>query len=417
MRRVAITGVGVVSPIGVGSDAFWTALAGGTKGVGPISRFDASTFDVRLAGEVKERLELPGDVASLAQGDSKIAFAYAACAEALGVAHEAAIDESTLLHVGTGLETFDLAKLVSSGTTDFHATVVRSLGENESPLQYPLDTTARLFARKFGRPGLSLTNCSACVASTQAIGHAFHAVRSGRFERAICGGFDSMINPLGVGGFQLLGALTTDNARGATACRPFDSGRCGTVLGEGAAMFVIEPLDRARAEGKTVFAELAGFGSTMDAYKVTAPAPDGSGILRAMQTACKDAGISPSAIEHINAHGTGTLLNDAIEAKAIRSLAPDTWQNIPVSATKSMTGHLIGACGAIELAACLLPFVRKTLPPNPCLDEVVVDCELRHVTDCGMPFEGEYILKISVGFGGQNASLVLRRIDAGKGVL
>ena len=417
MRRVVITGMGVVSPIGVGRDAFWDALAAGKQGIAPITHFDASSFDVRLAGEVKDHLHVPDSVASLARRDSKIAFAYVACLEALRHAHVDNLDANTLLHVGTGLETFELSKLVSSGKADFHATIVRSLDAHEAPLQLPLDTAARLLATEFGKPGLALTNCSACVASTQAIGHAFQSVRSGRFERAVCGGFDSMINPLGVGGFQLLGALTTDNARGVAACRPFDSARGGAVLGEGAAMFVLEPLERAIAEGKTVLGEICGFGSTMDAYKVTAPAPDGQGTIRAMQNACADAAIAPLSIGHVNAHGTGTLLNDEIEASAIRAVLPDTWRHVPVSSVKSMTGHLIGACGAVELGAALLAFGRNVLPPNPSLEHVGSGCELCHVTELGTTFESEYILKISIGFGGQNASLVLRRPEATRTLL
>jgi 3-oxoacyl-(acyl-carrier-protein) synthase len=256
-----------------------------------------------------------------------------------------------------------------------------------------------------------LTNCSACAAGAQAIGHSFHAIRSGHFERAVCGGFDSMINPLGIGGFQLLGALTTDNQQGARACRPFDSGRKGTVLGEGAAMFVLEPLEKARAEGKEILGEMMGYGSTLDAYSLSAPDPDGDGAARTMLMALKDAGIPASEVQHINTHGTGTQLNDEVEAKAIRRVFAETWEKIPVTATKAMTGHLIAAAGPIELGACLVPLLRRVIPPNASLERVAQGCELHHVTEPGTPFEGEYVLTNSFGFGGQNASLVLRRCD------
>jgi 3-oxoacyl-[acyl-carrier-protein] synthase II len=222
-----------------------------------------------------------------------------------------------------------------------------------------------------------------------------------------------MINPLGVGGFQMLGALTVDNARGPRACRPFDAARRGTVLGEGAAIFVMEPLEKARAEGREILAEVCGYGSTLDAHSLSAPDPDGDGAARAMQAALDDAGIGPAAIGHINTHGTGTQLNDEVEAVAIRRVFAGTWERIPVAAVKAMTGHLIAAAGAVEAGACLLTLARGIVPPNPSLDKVGRGCELAHVTGKAAPFEGEYVLTNSFGFGGQNASLVLRRYDGG----
>ena len=324
-------------------------------------------------------------------------------------ARAAALGARSLLHVATSLETFDLADLIHDGKPDFSAVVARSVETGSTPLQFPLDTAANLIIGRYGHPGQHLTNCSACAAGAQAIGHSFRAIRSGRFDLALCGGFDSMINPLGVGGFQRLGALTTDNERGALACRPFDSQRSGTVLGEGAAMVVLEPLGAAGAGEKTVLAEICGYGSSFDAHSVSAPDPDGSGAERAMRAAMADAGILPSHVRHINAHGTGTALNDAVEAQAIRRVFPDTWRTIPVSATKSMTGHLIAAAGAVELGACLLAIVQGVLPPNPAFERAGPDCELAHVTKPGCPFEGGYVLSNSFGFGGQNAALVLRR--------
>jgi 3-oxoacyl-[acyl-carrier-protein] synthase II len=219
-----------------------------------------------------------------------------------------------------------------------------------------------------------------------------------------------MINPLGVGGFQLLGALSTDNDRGESACRPFDASRGGAVLGEGAAALLLEPLEKARAEGRTILAEVLGYGSTLDAHGLSAPDPEGRGAERAMRAALADARIEPEAVGHINAHGTGTRLNDEVEAAAIRRVFADTWQRIPVSATKSVTGHLIGAAGAIEAGACLLALVRGLLPPNPWLRKVAPGCELDHVVGTtARRFDGEHVLSNSFGFGGQNASLIFRR--------
>jgi 3-oxoacyl-[acyl-carrier-protein] synthase II len=409
MRRVGITGFGVVSPIGIGKRAFWDSLSRGVSGIGLITRFDATTFEVHLAGEVKKEVALPEPVAAVSTDDPKVGFAYAACAEALSQAGLVRLDSGTLLHIGTSLEIFDLKKVIYGGKVDFKALARASLKGDAPPLQMPLDIASKLIVEQFGCPGQVLTNCSACAAGAQAIGHGFQAVRSGRFELAVCGGFDSMINPLGVGGFQLLGALTSDNERGPYACRPFDSTRRGTVLGEGAAIVVLEPLERAEAEGKEILAEVVGYGSTLDAYSLTAPDPDGDGAARTMALALEDAGLSPSAVHHINSHGTGTQLNDEVEARAIRRVFSGTWETIPVAATKSMTGHLIAAAGPVELGACLLPFLEGVLPPNVSLDRVGHGCELNHVRYPGASFNGEYILTNSFGFGGQNASLVVRK--------
>ncbi|HUU70343.1 MAG TPA: beta-ketoacyl-[acyl-carrier-protein] synthase family protein [Planctomycetota bacterium] len=428
MNRVGITGFGVVSPIGVAREAFWQSLADGRGGIGPITRFDCSAFSVRLAGEVKQRAELPaGDrvdaidgidaiaataaTAGVAADDPKVGFALAACAEALGQAGIASLTRDTLLHLGVSLEAFDMQKAICGGRPDFRSIAERSMRPGAPPLQIPLDTASRLIARRFGVPGRSLTNCSACAAGAQAIGHAFRCVRAGRCAAAVCGGLDSMINPLGVGGFQMLGALTTDNARGESACRPFDASRSGTVLGEGAAVVVLEPLDAARAAGKRVLAEVCGYGSTLDAWSLSAPDPEGDGAARAMLAALDDAGIRAEQIAHINAHGTATRVNDEVEAAAIRRVFARTWQRIPVSSTKSMTGHLIAAAGAVEVGACLLALVMKQVPPNPFLNSVGQGCELAHVGHAAVPFDGEYVMSNSFGFGGQNVSLVLRRCD------
>lgn len=409
MRRVAITGFGVVSAIGTGRDAFWTGLANGISGIRPIARFDAGSFAVHLAAEVPNRPRLPAAVAAIADTDPKVGYAVAACSEALEQAGMDRLPPDSLLHLGTSLETFDLSRLVVDGTADLAAVARRALEKDGPRLQLPLDTAARLIVSEYGAPKMHLTNCSACAAGAQAIGHGFRAVRDGEVDTAVCGGFDSLINPLGVGGFQLLGALTTDNERGALACRPFDANRRGTVLGEGAAVVVLEPLEKVLAEERAALAEVCGYGSSLDAHSLSAPDPGGDGALRAMSSALQDASIGPGSIDHINAHGTGTQLNDEIEATAVRRVFAESWERIPVSATKSVTGHCIAAAGAIEVGACLLPLHRGVLPPNPSLDRVAPGCELNHVTQAGMSFMGDYVLSNSFGFGGQNAALVLRR--------
>lgn len=412
MNRVAVTGFGAVSPLGNGREAFWRGLVEGRSGIARITHFDCATFGVQLAGEVKEALKLPEAVARVADRDPKVGFAFAACAEALAQANIEHLPSSALLHLGVSLEIFHLEDVTPGGRIDFPETARRCLTGDTPPLQSPLDTAAEAIQEHFGHVSRALTNVSACAASAQAIGHGFREIRAGRCEMAVCGGFDSMLNPLGVGGFQLLGALTTANERGPHACRPFDASRDGTVLGEGAAVLVLEPLEKARAEGKQVLAEICGFGSTLDAHSLSAPDPDGDGAARAMRGALADAGIAPEQVAHINTHGTGTRLNDEIEASAIRSVF-STWQRIPVSSTKAMTGHLIAAAGAVEAGACLLALTEGTLPPNPCLERVGAGCELDHVVTPGRRLEGEHVLSNSFGFGGQNAALIFRRIRKG----
>ncbi|MFB3882788.1 MAG: beta-ketoacyl-[acyl-carrier-protein] synthase family protein [Armatimonadota bacterium] len=409
MTQVAVTGFGVVSPIGVGRESFWDSLALGTGGIGGITRFDCSTFEVRLAGEVKQPIELPEEVARWAQVDVKIGFGYAAALEALQQAGRDRLGPDSLLHLGVSIEAFDPAHVIVGGKVDFGAASERSLGGEGNSLQVPLDQCTALVTARHGRPGRALTNCSACAAGAQAVGHGFREVRAGRCDFALCGGLDSMVNPLGVGGFQRLGALTTDNERGESACRPFDASRSGTVLAEGAGVVALEPLEKAQAEGKRILAEVCGYGSTLDAHSLSAPDPEGDGAARAMAAALDDAGLPPDAIGHINAHGTGTALNDEVEARAVRRIFSGCWERVPVSATKSLTGHMIAAAGAVELGACLLALSRSALPANPFLYKVGRGCELAHVTARGSRFEGEYALTNSFGFGGQNASLVLRR--------
>ncbi len=409
MQRVAVTGFGVVAPIGVGKAAFFGALAAGTSGIGPVTRFDASALKARLAAEVKTPLLLPEDVACYAAADPKVGFAFAACREALASAGIERLGPTALLHLGTSLEVFAIEQAVGAGTPDLPGVIARCAAGEGDPIKHPLDRAARLLCSAFGEPARALTNCSACAAGAQAIGHGFRGVRAGKYDLAVCGGFDSMLNPLGLGGFQLLGALSEDETRGAAACRPFDAARAGTVLGEGAAVLVMEPVEKARAAGKTILAEVCGCGSTLDAYSLSAPDPEGDGAARAMTAALADAGLAPREIAHINAHGTGTRLNDAIEAAAIRRVFDGFWERIPVSAPKSITGHMIAASGAAEAGSCLLTLLENLCPPNPSLEKVGKGCELDHVTGRARPFSGKYVLSNSFGFGGQNAVLVFGR--------
>ncbi|MDR0441664.1 MAG: beta-ketoacyl-[acyl-carrier-protein] synthase II, partial [Candidatus Accumulibacter sp.] len=282
MRRVVITGFGIVSPIGTGAEAFFAGLEAGKNGIAPISRFDASGLDVRCAGEVKDEsaLLLDEEERELARRDPKVGFALAAAAEALGMAGVEAFSANWLVLLGTSLETFFFRDFSLRNDAGDEA-LARHLATH--PWRLPLDAALSRIRRRHGNPGQAAANCSACAAGAQSIGQAFHAVREGRFDLALAGGFDSMINPLGVGGFQLLGAPVPGESRdGAVLCRPFDASRRGLVLGEGAGLVVLEERERARAAGKTIHAEIAGFGGTLDAHGLSAPDPDGEGAARAM---------------------------------------------------------------------------------------------------------------------------------------
>ena len=410
MRRVVITGFGVVSPIGSGAEAFFNALGRGVNGIRPISRFDASGLDVRHAGEVSDAPALADEKErTFAERDPKVGFALTAAAEALAMAGVSAFSPSDLIHIGTSLETFFFkefsAPVNTGGDTGEEAFYSRLVTH---PWRLPLDTALACIRRRHGNPGQAATNCSACAVGAQTIGQAFHAVRDGRFSLALAGGFDSMINPLGVGGFQLLGAPANgEPVDGASLCRPFDAGRTGLVLGEGAGFVVLEERERALAAGKTVYAEIAGYASTLDAHGLSAPDPDGDGAARSMLAALRDANLPVEAVDHINAHGTGTQLNDPVEARAIRRVFTDTWQRIPVTAVKSMMGHSIAAAGAIEAIACIFTLRRGLVPPNIGLEKVGTDCELMHTKTHAMPFPAACVLTNSFGFGGQNATLIL----------
>lgn len=408
MRRVVITGFGVVSPIGTGTEAFFDALGQGRDGIAPIRRFDASGLEVRYAGEVKETPSFTCEhEQALVERDPKVGFALSAAAEALGMAGITAFSPDDCIHIGTSLETF-FFKEFSAETQADQETFFRRLVTH--PWRLPLDAALKAIQLRYGRAGQAVTNCSACALGLQTIGQAFHAVRAGRYSLALAGGFDSMINPLGVGGFQLLNAPAVgDPVPGKAFCRPFDANRSGLVLGEGAGFVVLEERERALALGKTLYAEVRGYGSTLDAYALSAPDPDGEGAVRGMQAALIDANLPPQAVDHINAHGTGTRLNDPTEAAAIRRVFADTWRKVPVTAIKSMMGHSIAAAGSIEAIACIYTLRHGIIPPNIGFDTVGVGCELMHVSHEAMPCEAGCILTNSFGFGGQNAALILTR--------
>jgi 3-oxoacyl-[acyl-carrier-protein] synthase II len=423
-RRVVVTGLGVVSPIGSGRAAFFAGLREARSGVDLIRSFDARGFATRIAGEVRDlpltAHELPPAARAALERDAKARYGLCAAREALASAFgERAPGELVpaariAAFVAAGLEIFNLEDLVAHVRAGDGAFVdgAAVLGEVMAApalarLQIPADLAARCIAREAGAGGLYALNLSACAAGTQAIGEAFRAIREGAAEIAIAGGYDSMVNPLGVGGFCLLEALSRANELRGAASRPFDARRDGFVLGEGAAFVVLEERDLARRRGAEPLAEILGYASTLDAYRMTDPAPDGAGAIAALRGALADAGLAPHAVDYVSAHGTGTRKNDPAESAAIRAVFGAHADRLPVSSTKSQIGHLIGAAGAVELAATLWALREQTLPATINLEQPDPECDLDYVPLRPRPARVRVALKSSFGFGGQNACLVV----------
>jgi len=424
MKRVVITGVGVVSAFGVGAAAFYDGLAHGRAAVGPIRSFDAHAFPVRVAGEVPvgaidsawiaaHGLPVDGAVlaacaASGAWRDRKVVFGLLAALEAWRHAGCTADDAPAALSLALGLEQAfldDFAPFVAHGAIDWR-------GEAAAPasgirIRSDVDLAARVIARALGLTGMTYANASACAAGGLAVAHAASLVERGAADIVLCGGADSMVNPLGIGGMARLGAASPRSA--ADACRPFDSRRDGLAVGEGAAMFVVESEERARRRGARPLARIVGHGSTQDAYRVTAPRPDGMAARRAMAQALRMADLAPPGIGYVNAHGTGTPLNDVAEARAIRDLFGAHADVLPVSSIKGAVGHLMAAAGAIELAACLLPFERDLLPGTANHVHKDPQCAIDVIGPAPRAARVDHVLCNSFGFGGQNASVILGR--------
>jgi 3-oxoacyl-[acyl-carrier-protein] synthase II len=423
VNRVAVTGIGVVSPIGSGVEAFFDGLVRGASGIDVIGSFDAGSFPTRIAGEVRDvdlpAVEVPWPEAEAVRRDRKSAFGVLASREALRTAFGSECPtrwyqpHRVAVIAAAGLEVFDLADLVphlSQGVVN-GASLVESLfsGPPLATCQIPADLGARCIAREAGAAGLYAVNVSACAAGTQALGEAFLAIREGAADCAVAGGYDSMINPLGVGGFCMLEALSTANELRGAASRPFDRRRDGFVLGEGAAFCVLENLDRARARGARVRAEILGYGSTLDAFRVTDPAEDHEGAVAAMRGALEVAKLGARDIDYVNAHGTGTRKNDPAESAAIRSVFGADADRVPVSSTKSQIGHLIGAAGAVEFLAGLFALERGMLPATINLEEPDPECNMVHVARTPRPARVRAFMSNSFGFGGQNAVIVAGR--------
>ena len=413
-KRVVVTGLGIVTPLGATVDSFWKSLLAGNSALKPIRHFDATTFQTTIAAEItddttdwnKTRLQNAWPEVDLAKiRDRKVLFALDAALQAIS---QSGIDPAQLadavLCLGVGLESVRMQDLIDMIAAKENA----SCPDSSFPVREPVDLAARLLGERFGLRAGRHTNVSACAAGAMAIGEAYHLIASGEVSVALCGGSDSMINPLGLGGFGLLGVLSAGEDGRLPACLPFHSKRDGTLIGEGAGILVLESEESAQRRGATILCEVAGFASTLDARSVTDPALDGQGITRCMQNAVANAGILPESIDTINAHATGTVTGDQVEADAIRKLFGDR-RPLPVSAIKSQLGHTIGASGAIEAIASVLTLRDQIIPQTVGLDEPDARCSLDHVIGSPHRMEVRTVLSNSFGLGGQNASIVFQK--------
>jgi 3-oxoacyl-[acyl-carrier-protein] synthase II len=408
-RRVVVTGVGLVTPVAIGTEETWRGLLEGRSGIANITRFDHTSFATHFAGEVKSFDPTKWMTAREAKTvDLFIQFALAAGAMAvedsgLNVKDEA---ERVGCYVGAGLG--GLATLENTHTT------LQAKGPRHgiSPFFVPqliINLAPGHLSIRYGAKGPNMSHVSACSTSAHAIGEAFRAIVHNDADAMICGGAEATVTPLGVGGFNSMRALSTRNEEPTRASRPFDKDRDGFVIAEGAGIVIVEELEHARKRGARIYAEIKGYAANADAHHITAPAPEGEGAQRCMRLALKDAGLSPSDIDYINAHGTSTKMNDANETLAIKKVFGDHARKLMVSSTKSMTGHMLGAAGGVETAICALALARGVVPPTINYETPDPECDLDYVPNTAREVRIRSAATNSFGFGGTNACLVLTR--------
>lgn len=406
-RRVVITGLGTVNPLGNNTADSWAAARAGKCGIGPITQFDASEFKCKLAGEVKDFD--PETVVDKKEARKMARFTLLA----LGAAAEAIQDSG----IDCEAEAEDIGVIVSSGIgglptiEEQHARGEEKGMEKVSPYFVPMaiaNMAAAQIAIRFGLKGICTCPVTACAGGTNAVGDAFHYIRDGYAEVMLCGGTEASITPLAVGGFTSMKALS-QNGDPNRASIPFDQERGGFVMGEGCGILLLEELDHALARGAKIYAEVLGYGATCDAYHMTAPRPDGSGGARAMSLALADGGVSPEQVDYINAHGTSTHLNDSGETTAVKTVFGDHAYHLMMSSTKSMTGHTLGAAGAIEAIFTALSLHHGFVPATINYQVPDPECDLDVVPNTGRTADIRYALSNSLGFGGHNGSILFKK--------
>jgi 3-oxoacyl-[acyl-carrier-protein] synthase II len=408
-RRVVVTGVGLVCALGIGTEESWRNLVAGCSGIAPITHFDTNGFDCKIAGEVKnfdpfqwiEKKELK-KMARFIQ--IALAGADFAVKSANWKPEDSNLDEVGV-YVSSGIGGFDIierehGKLLNGGPGKISPFFIPSAIVNLASGQISI---------RYGARGPNSATATACSASAHAVGDSFKIIERGAAEMMICGGSEATITPMGVGGFAAMKALSTRNDDPARASRPWDAGRDGFVVGEGAGILILETLEHAQKRNAPILAEIVGYGMSGDAYHMTQPEENGSGAYRVMMAALKDAKLSPDDIGYVNAHGTSTPIGDVIETRALKRVFGERAKRVPISSTKSMTGHLLGGAGGLEAGISVLALRDQMLPPTINLENPDPECDLDYVPKHARKASVEYALSNSFGFGGTNAALIFRR--------
>jgi 3-oxoacyl-[acyl-carrier-protein] synthase II len=408
-RRVVVTGIGLVSSLGIGTEANWRSLLAGQSGIATITKFDADQFSTRIAGEVKGFDPLTYiEKKDVKKMDVFIQYAIAAS--------QFAVDDAALTF--TKEEAPRVGVFIASGIGGFttiereHIALLKGGPRKISPFFIPsaiINLAAGQVSIRFGAKGPNLATCTACSASAHALGDAYEIILRGTADVMIAGGSEAAITPMGVGGFAALRALSQRNDDPEHASRPFDRDRDGFIVGEGSGMLILEEYERARRRGARIYAEVVGYGMSADAYHITAPSEDGDGPYRVMGAAIESGGVQPSHVDYINAHGTSTPHGDRVETIAIKRCFGEHAAKLAVSSTKSMTGHLLGAAGGLEAGITALAVYNQMAPPTVNLDCPDEECDLDYVPKVKRDMKIEYALSNSFGFGGTNAALLFRR--------
>jgi 3-oxoacyl-[acyl-carrier-protein] synthase II len=410
-RRVVVTGVGLVNPLGIGIDPVWAKVCEGVSGVGPITKFDTTDFETKIAAEVKgfrsEDFLAPKDIKKM---DIFIHYALAATRIAMDDAGlkvaENNADRVGVI-VGTGLGGL-------STIEKYHKVLLERGPQRITPFFIPMliaNEASGQIAIEYGVKGPNLCVVTACATGAHSIGEACRSIQHGDADAMIAGGVEATITPLAVGGFNAMKALSTRNAEPERASRPFERDRDGFVMGEGGAVQILEELEHARQRGARIYGELVGYGYTGDAYHLAAPDPDGEGAARCMQMALRDAQLSPAEVDYINAHGTSTELNDITETVAIKRVFGDHARKLPVSSTKSVTGHLLGAAGSTEAVFSVLAIRDNIIPPTINYENPDPRCDLDYVPNTAREAAIKVVLSNAFGFGGTNATLIFKRFE------
>jgi 3-oxoacyl-[acyl-carrier-protein] synthase II len=411
-RRVVITGMGVVSPVGNDLQTFWSNITNGVSGVGPVTHFDVSAYDCKIAAEVRDFdpvkfFRVPKDVrradryTQLAVAAAKLAMADA------GFTLPVPVPERFGCMIGSGIG--------GLATIEAQHTILMQKGPGRlSPFLIPMlisNMASGTVSMEWGLQGPNYATTSACATSAHSLGEAWRMLREGDADVFVAGGSESAIVPMGIGGFAAMKALSTRNDEPTKASRPWDRDRDGFVMGEGAGVVVMEELEMARKRGATIYGEIAGYGLSADAYHMSAPLPEGEGAARCMAMALRKAGLNPTDVDYVNAHGTSTPVGDVCETKALKRLFGEHATKLQISSSKSMTGHLLGAAGVVETIVCIKALQTGVIPPTINLDNPGEGCDLDYVPHTAREAKLRVAINNSFGFGGHNATLVLKKFE------